>query len=277
MNPAAVRERVLLLIEDNPGDADVVRHELAQTQPEAYRVLHVTCLSAARRCLESNSTDLLLVDLMLPDSSGVDTVRQVREFAHGLPIVVLTSADDELALECINAGAQDFLPKSELRTRNLRRALGYALTRAREAQLQELQRLTERYRTLSSAGQGTVVTAALAGSGAVSARYPDVFAELVQDYAELLAPCLVRGADAFAPPRHEMERIVTSLGDMSGGPRDLIDVHVGALERLEKFPNGSPARASVLEARLIALEMMGLLVDYYRVGYRRRSAKGAGQ
>ena len=64
-----------------------------------------------------------------------------------------------------------------------------------------------------------------------------------------------------------MERVVTIIGGANGGPRDLLDVHVAALEHVfERVPN---AGAFVYEARLVALEMMGLLVDYYRVGYRR--------
>ena len=64
---------------------------------------------------------------------------------------------------------------------------------------------------------------------------------------------------------------VTELGDLGGGPRDLLDMHVAALDRALALYQDPHARAIVYESRLLALQMMGLLVDYYRVGHRRRT------
>lgn len=77
-----------------------------------------------------------------------------------------------------------------MRSRNLRRALGYAITRIRDAQVRHLQDTLSRYRTLSTASQGTAVTAALAGTGAVAQRHPPVFERLVRGYFGLLQPYL---------------------------------------------------------------------------------------
>ena len=68
--------------------------------------------------------------------------------------------------------------------------------------------------------------------------------------------------------------MVTQLGDASGGPRDLLDVHVAALDQAMALFTDAHASTLVFEARLMALEMMGLLVDYYRVGLRRRFTQG---
>ena len=273
---APPKTRVLLLVEDNPGDAELVIDLLAESRDENYQVVHVYRITDAIERLQSTAVDVVVLDLRLPDCSGVDSVKALHESAGKVPIVVLTGTDDEqLALSCIDAGAQDYLPKSEIRAQNLKRAIGYAITRIREAQLRELQETLERYRALSSASQVTTVTAALAGSGAVSMRRPEVFARLVVQYYALLELSLLQRRDALATSRPEMELIVTILGDVNGGPRDLLDVHVAALERTIAQQNNSRARALLLEARLLALEMMGLLVDYYRVGYRRRSIGGA--
>jgi len=262
--------RVLLLIEDNPGDAQLVNDLLGQPGAESFRIIHATTLRDALAKLSSTPVDVVVLDLRLPDCTGVDTVKTVREAAIDIPIVVLTGSDDEsLALGCINAGAQDYLSKTDIRVQNLRRAIGYAITRMRESQLRELQETLEYYRALSSAAQNTVVTAALAGSGAVAMRSPETFNTLVDYYYTLLEP-YPQGGTTHEVPRGLMERVATALGDANGGPRDLLDVHVSALERVIKECSEPHARSIVVEARLLALQMMGLLVDYYRVGQRRR-------
>jgi DNA-binding response OmpR family regulator len=220
---------------------------------------------------------VVVLDLRLPDCAGVDTVKTVREVASDVPIVVLTGSDDEqLAMDCIDAGAQDYLPKTEVRAQNLRRALGYAITRIRDAQVRHLQETLARYRTLSSATQATTVTAALAGSGAIAQRNAPAFARLVQSYYGLLQPFLARETDRLDAPVAAKEIIITTLGDAGGGPRDLLDVHVAALDQALALHLDPHARSIVYESRLLALEMMGLLVDYYRVGHRRRSLEEIG-
>lgn len=267
----APNTRVLLLVEDNPGDAQLVREFLAEAGRENYRVLHASRMAEAVEVLRTTEVDVVVLDLRLPDCSGIDTVKMVRECVGQTPIVVLTGTDDEqIALDCINAGAQDYLAKAEVRTQTLKRAIGYAITRIREAQLRELQETVERYRAMSSATQGTTVTAALAGSGAISLRDPDLFDSIVDDYFALFVPFLSRQIDRLEAPRAATERIVTLIGDASGGPRDLLDIHVAALDRANEVVNDTHPRSIVFEARLLALEMMGLLVDYYRVGHRRR-------
>jgi hypothetical protein len=155
--------------------------------------------------------------------------------------------------------------------RALQRSIGYAISRLREAQVRQLSQALDGYRRLSSAHPGTSVTAALAKSGMVSIRAPQVFEELVQAYRRLAA-----SEGAFDPyeSRLAKERVIVALGDHNGGPRDLLDVHVAAMDEFLSEPVGRVGSARVLEARLLALEMMGLLVEYYRVGLHTRLAPG---
>jgi DNA-binding response OmpR family regulator len=269
--------RVLLLVEDNPGDAQLVNELLSDSHRDAYHIVHVPLMSTAVETLRTRPVHVVVLDLRLPDCAGVDTVKTVREVASDVPIVVLTGSDDEqLAMDCIDAGAQDYLPKTEVRAQNLRRALGYAITRIRDAQVRHLQETLARYRTLSSATQATTVTAALAGSGAIAQRNAPAFARLVQSYYGLLQPFLARETDRLDAPVAAKEIIITTLGDAGGGPRDLLDVHVAALDQALALHLDPHARSIVYESRLLALEMMGLLVDYYRVGHRRRSLEEIG-
>lgn len=272
---ATTRTRVLLLVEDNPGDAQLVEELLSEQGGEDYQIVHARRMSEAIETLRAVEVDVVLLDLRLPDCTGVDSVIAIRDRVNSIPIVVLTgSDDDELAIACIDAGAQDYLAKSEVRARNLRRAIGYAVTRLREAQLREMQETLERYRTLSTATQTTTVTAALAGAGPLVGRHPDLHSRLVAAYLALLEPYLSREFDRVEAPRDHLERIVTALGDAGGGPRDLLDVHVSALDNALNRQDDPHTRSVVYEARLLALEMMGLLVDYYRVGHRRRFTEG---
>lgn len=276
MSGAPANTRVLLLVEDNPGDADLFREFLSQAGRESYQIIHVPLLAEAVATLRTQDIDVVVLDLGLPDCAGLDGVKRVREVAAQIPIVVLTGADDEdLARACIDAGAQDYLAKGEARVHSFNRAIGYALSRVREAQLREVHQALEGYRALSSATQTTSVTAAIAGSGAVSLREPDDFEAMVRAYSALLQPYLSRLADRVEAPREAMDSIVTMLGQRGGGPRDLLDMHVTALDRVMAQQSDPGSRPVVFEARLLALQMMGLLVDFYRVGQRRRFNEGA--
>lgn len=271
MKALASGMRVLLLVEDNPADAQLVKELLAESRRETFQIVQAQRLSEAVEALRTTEVDVIVLDLRLPDAEGVQTVKVIRASAGETPIVVLTGDDDDdLALQCIDAGAQDYLSKSDMCAQNLRRAIGYAITRLRERQLRELQDTLAHYRRLSSASQSTTVTAALSGTGAVSARSPETFKRIVRDYYALLEPYLNRACDRVEAPRAAAEAIVTTIGDHAGGPRDLLDVHVAALDEALAQHDDPHSRSIVFEARLLALEMMGLLVDYYRVGHRRR-------
>lgn len=271
MNADRQRPQLLLLTPDDSADAQWVSELAGAAERDNYDVLHVPLMAAAAQALRSHPVDVVVLDLRLPDCQGVDTVKAVRRIASEVPIVVLTSAeDDQLALDCMDAGAQDCLSKTELRAQSLRRAIGYAITRIRDAQVRELQDSLAHYRALSSSTLGTSVTATMAGSGAVAQRRPELFGHLVRSYYALLEPYLVHITDRVVAAPSALEVLITSLGDAGGGPRDLLDVHVAALDQALAVHADAQARPIVYESRLLALQMMGLLVDYYRVGHRRR-------
>ncbi|HEX5691159.1 MAG TPA: response regulator, partial [Roseiflexaceae bacterium] len=225
------RTYAVLLVEDNPGDVDLIKEYFDQVDSDSYQVLTASSTAEARQELSSQQVDVVLLDLSLPDSSGTETVRTMRAAAGDVPIVVLTGAVDEaLGLACIDAGAQDFLPKNELRPILLRRAVGYAVSRLREAQLRALQEALEHFRAMSSSASATSMTATLAGVGPLRTRYASDFKQLVDEYFDLLGIYLSRLALRKELPRETMERLITELGDRAAGPRDLIDVHLAALD-----------------------------------------------
>ena len=124
----------ILLVEDNDGDADLITDLLAEAPAPQRPVVRATRLAEAVSLLERHRVAAVLLDLHLPDAAGLECVSAVRSQARDTPILVLTGMDDdELALSCMTAGAQDYLSKQDVRPRALARAIDYALARTREA------------------------------------------------------------------------------------------------------------------------------------------------
>jgi len=120
----------ILLVEDNPSDVLMLREVLAEAQAVSFQVTHVERLSAALQQLAAQRFDVVLLDLSLPDSLGLDTFAAMRAQAPHVPIVVLTALDDEaLAVQAVQAGAQDYLVKGQPEGVLLMRALRYAIER----------------------------------------------------------------------------------------------------------------------------------------------------
>jgi two-component system sensor kinase FixL len=124
----------ILIVEDSDADHRLLEVMLRRVRGEQDQLTRVVDTSAACRALGTHpDVDVALLDLTLPDSYGIDTVRRVATAARDVPIVVLTVTDDEdIGLACIGAGAHDYLPKSELRAPLLRRVIEYAVTRSRD-------------------------------------------------------------------------------------------------------------------------------------------------
>ena len=124
----------VLLVEDSPIDARLLRDALERVAPGRFVVTHTERLNEALQCLKEARFDVLLLDLGLPDSQGLQTFTQVYAQAPAVPIVILTGLDDEtLALEAVRTGAQDYLPKAQLAGHTLARAMRYAMERAQAA------------------------------------------------------------------------------------------------------------------------------------------------
>jgi len=121
-----------LLVEDNLGDTVLLRQMLADT-PFGTAVL--TCTERLQSAIElcrSQSFEIILLDLSLPDSQGYATFERLRQQAPQTPIILLTGSDDqELALRAVRAGAQDYLIKGEINAHLLIRAMRYAMERKR--------------------------------------------------------------------------------------------------------------------------------------------------
>jgi diguanylate cyclase (GGDEF)-like protein len=121
-----------LLIEDNPADARVIQELLSGSPGAAFELEWADGLAKGLEKLNAEPVDLVLLDLYLPDSRGIDTFSMIHTCAPAVPIVVLTALDDnELALRAVRNGAQDYLVKGEINRHTLVRSVQYALVRHR--------------------------------------------------------------------------------------------------------------------------------------------------
>jgi two-component sensor histidine kinase len=121
-----------LLVEDNSNDALLLQHMLRRVGADDVQLEHVQTLGAALKRLESGGLDVVLLDLSLPDETGLRTVERTLRSSPGVPVVVLTGYSDEsLGTRAVESGAQDYLVKGEVDGRGLVRALRYALLRRR--------------------------------------------------------------------------------------------------------------------------------------------------
>ena len=129
-DPSANAPIHILLVEDNPGDAELIREALRETSQIQFVVTVAEQFSEAVERTLTSRFDLILLDLSLPDSHGLYTVVRACERMPDVPIVVLTGSNDEtLGMEAVQAGAQDYLVKGQVANDHLARALHFALAR----------------------------------------------------------------------------------------------------------------------------------------------------
>jgi len=123
----------VLLIEDDPGDADLLREALSDQKNPSFEIEHVGTVRAGLEYLSKKESDVIVSDLTVPDSQGLETFLKVHAQAPTLPIVILSGFDDggSLALEAVRRGAQDYLVKGQVDGRFISRILRYAIERKR--------------------------------------------------------------------------------------------------------------------------------------------------
>ena len=130
MNRSKPENISVLLIEDDDAEAFLISRMLTHSLVQSFEVEHAPRLKTGTQMLASDDFDVCLLDLGLPDGTGIDSLHQIRSVDARLPIVVLTGNDDEnLGLTAIETGAQDFVAKNALSGQLLTRSLRFAIAR----------------------------------------------------------------------------------------------------------------------------------------------------
>lgn len=160
----------VLLIEDNPIDTQVIREYLARPEEVQIELEHAERLSTALARLPDGHFDCVLLDLNLPDSSGLETLARIHERNPDLPMLVLTGLSPrEFGLQAVKAGAQDYLAKDDLEPRVLVRAIRYAIER--NARRRAYEQEASHYRQLLNAVTTYTYSVTLDNGSPMSSRH----------------------------------------------------------------------------------------------------------
>jgi signal transduction histidine kinase len=235
----------VLLVEDDDGYAALLRTQLETAQDgsasQSIELERVSTLTAALVALERGAFDAVLLDLGLPDNSGLEAIDRLRLSAALLPIVVLTAHDDDaLGVQAVQRGAQDYLVKGQTDVQLLRRSLRYACERAewrrdvmaREAELRQAHKMEAVGRLAGGVAHdfNNVLTAIFGFSDLLLDQFPadDMRREDVQEIrrAAERAAALTRQLLAFSR-KQMMQSKVVSLNDVIGNLEKLLSRLVG--------------------------------------------------
>lgn len=237
MTDAPVR---ILLVEDNPGDARLLRLTLQEAESLRFDLVHASRLSEALDQVRDAPADVVLLDLSLPDAHGMETVTRMLDAAPAVPIIVLTGLTDEtVAIAAVQAGAQDYLVKGSVDGGTLARAIRYAMERKRLE--------TERATLLRNEQE-----ARAAAEAAVNAR-DEVLRIVAHDIGNSLSAVKIHAmvlertlpaGDGEARKRTEAIRHLTQQMDRLR--QDLLDVAAIEAGRLS-FEPGETALAEVVD------------------------------
>ncbi|MCK4280691.1 MAG: PAS domain S-box protein, partial [Candidatus Lokiarchaeota archaeon] len=160
----------ILLIEDNPGDARLIEEMLKEIKNLKFNLVWVETLKDGFKRIDDKNYDVILLDLNLPDSFGLDTVFKTCEKVQNIPIIVLTVNNDfQIGVEAVKAGIQDYLIKNEVSGNQLLRSIQYAIERNRtwikmEKLTSQIQKSEEKYQFLINSSPIGVGIADLEGN-----------------------------------------------------------------------------------------------------------------
>lgn len=122
----------ILLVEDNPGDARLLQEMLKDADASHYQLTHAERLADALQRISEDTFDVILLDLALPDSHGMETFNAIHEQAPSVPVVVLSGFDDTaFASGAVGAGAQSYLNKNSVDSDLLVQTINDAIARGR--------------------------------------------------------------------------------------------------------------------------------------------------
>lgn len=258
----------VLLVEDSPGDAALFQEYLTGTREPSFKVLHKESLASGLTRLRLGGVDVLLLDLSLPDSAGMDTILRARSATQEVPIVVLTGLDDEeTAVEAVQQGAQDYLVKSRVNDATLIRSIRYAIQRHRIQQGVRQGRKEYDTRQLRALGaQADVTTHPLPieifnSRVLTDQQVGDLAASLGTVIDDVVGP----GAPAMgAGISSNLQALAQELGRLNAGPRDLMEIYANCLQGKLIGADAEKRQAYQERALPVALEAMGHLASHYR-------------
>ncbi len=222
----------------------------------------------ALKWLLNNECAVILLDVQMPEMDGFETATLIRqrEKTRGTPIIFLTavSTSETHMFRGYSLGAVDYLLKPLISdVLRAKVAIFIELYQQRKREVRELREALAAQKALTG-WDVSAVTASAVGVGPLHERSAEVFAELEAEYGSLLDRYLEALGFDESPPRRQINALADRLGDQGAGPRDLVDLHIRVVKAKCEDVAPQRAKAYTQNGRLLALEAMGYLVDYYR-------------
>ncbi len=263
----------VLVVEDDPHLSDYLSIEVgARPLADGFSTEVVAAASLEAALEHVDDVDLVLLDLELPDSQGLDTLLRIVQTAPAVPVIVVTgTVDEEFGEMALAAGANEFLRKGDYDRDTLLRSIRHALARHRYFLsiidvLARRRTAEEQIAVLESLGAGgTSVAARSAGRSSLSETFPDVFETARTQYGELVAQYVEeRGLEVDYNVASRAKALAGDVALLRVTPRDVVDVHVAALRDLTDGVGRGRVRALMDAGQILLVQVLGHLASYYR-------------
>lgn len=266
----------ILLIEDNTTDVLLLTENLQEIKNETFSIHAVATLNLALVAHKTDEFDIVIMDLNLPDSVGLDTFVNFRKHAGNTPVILLTSVESyELGLAAVKMGAQDFMVKHHVQPNLLSHAIRYAIERSQlqdqiekppqpEPGQQELKILEE---MLSS--KHTSNASEFDSAPSLRASNPQLFASIVQIYQTVLSQGTVsQTLRVDTIMMSNLHVLGDELGRSNSDFRDILDIHTQALRQALASFSEEDSQKLLPGSRVAVLSLMGHLSEFYRAWYK---------
>jgi len=267
-----MRNTKILCVEDNPGDARLIQELLADDTSKKYEFTHFISLDKFESSPAKDEFEVVLLDLSLGDSSGIETFERMKSILPETPIIILTGLKDEaLAEKIIQLGAQDYLLKDAINTALLSRSVRYAIDRnrlsvelAKSKQLENQQREMDNFDRMPKSSRSKIA-AQMLGIRSLHEHSPETFDEFSRDLTKIMelaveARMFKTDFDISAKLRAFADEIGFSLA----GPQDVVEIYSTTLKDKMKSTSYEASQVYLEEGRLIILMLMGYLAAFYR-------------
>ena len=266
----------VLLIEDDPDDRLLFQEMLDEAEENDFEVETADRLDEGLQRVSDETFDVIILDLTLPDSQGVETVGSARFRAPHVPIIVLTGLDDQtVAMKSLRTGAQDYLVKNKVDSDSLERSIRYAMERQRlERELERAQHLEGDTWTRAQAVRDYHHLVSMSEDDRLSPEgetaeeplpEPDSKAlhGLLQQYRDFVVSYVhtIRLSEDW--PREALQKLVADLTEEGARARDVVRLHLCVLTDFSQRAMPAEYQSFSTDSRLALAEVLGQLADAY--------------
>ncbi|MDJ0594217.1 MAG: response regulator [Pleurocapsa sp. MO_226.B13] len=264
----------VLLVEDEPEDVERIQTMLCDARSAffkgGFKLACAETLAEAKLIISQQQFDIILLDLMLPDSRHINSLEELQQQVAGIPIIVQTALEDEvIAVKALELGAYGHLPKIASDRNLLLYALRTAIERKQQLANWEQSQQLQQDRELDLLERLFADVPSFSNKvDSLKQRMPDVFQELESRYHQLLDRFVEQKIYKVDYDTSEQIRIlIEQLGYLQATPRDIIELHTTTLKQKQNALSRKKSKVFTIEGRYLLLELMGKLAAYYRRYY----------